>query len=248
MTTLRIIGLSVAIAGSAAIAAATVGSDRSGAESPHNACIAEVRVAVLRRAGPRNPGCWSVGPLSLGMTHEQIQAQLGPADAEGDLRSTSATGRAYHAAAYLLHGGPGLRVLQLTLAGDQLVRMTNNSPTISSGDCAVRLSPDTTEPDRDFPAYAKFDGIAVGDSAGVLPAKLGRLGLLNTSADRVSYWPTPLAFDIDPGRSDIVGFTVATNADALDAGAVVQLRAAQTPRGCTLRIVGLADAVPPAAH
>jgi hypothetical protein len=206
---------------------------RRAAQQRDTICQAQFGQAIARgTATGVAASCWRIGPIQLGMPEAAVEQRIGQAVASADRRtdgSASGPPRAFHATLHAFsstpgppvrHGRAALRLAELLYEKGRLIAIdTAPGARIDGGACPGRpsRSGDVTPVDvaaRGGPLL-RFAGVTVGDPLDALGRAFGRSPSGNRSRDWYSYLPVPISVDVDPDRAAIVGFTIATDAQAL---------------------------------
>jgi hypothetical protein len=181
------------------------------------ACEAKTRALVLD--GPHReipPDCWHAGPLRLGMTEKDVEAQIGP--------PAFSRNEPYYGAVYAYYLDPAINAGLKTnpVPADALAGIGKAGFLIAYkyGRAAMIVLPApisavippchaAPKPVRErqsikFPPSFKFLSIALGDSFASATRKLGPYRGTNASRDFFEYWPLPLEFAASGGAEGTV--------------------------------------------
>ena len=222
------------------------------ASSPPHAPTPSACAAQVRRADPARvaPGCWRVGPLTIGMARVEARRRIGDPDAAYEIDGALAGGPTrLHDEVYVfprdlaqrLAARPvaavDFKLLELTYDEDRLVRISNApGAKVSSPHCghaalstrAVSLQP------RAFAPFEQFAGVRVGEPMAQVRRALGSRSSTNRPGDFINYWPLPLTLATYDTRR-LSGFAVAETEGMSIQGAAASIDLDLDPVTCRTR-------------
>ena len=238
------------------IAASAAAASPRQPTSPDDAlCRIQFRRAVAGRpAADIAAPCWRIGAIALGMREAAVEQRIGRPVAATD-RSTTMPGphRVFHATLHAFSAMPGALVqngrarLRLTelLYDDGTLVAIDTAPgaridgfACPGGDTSSATAKEVEIDARTGPLL-RFATVEAGDPLAALERVFGRSPLGNRSRDWFTYLPVPIGIAVDPDRAVILGFTIATDDEALTSAAlsIVHL---QRDAACSLTAIQFA--------
>jgi hypothetical protein len=187
-------------------------------------CLTTIRSAVrYARTHYKDPEivpqkCWTLGPLTLGMSRKMVEAALGPPDMSATSQNTwQGKTVAVPMVSYIYRDGSGAALqsprhadqsfrLELAYDHDQLVALSEDAE--GNGPSCGALDRDGTKPERVGISSYKFYGVRPGRKIGQLSATFGKPLMINRGFDHLMYWPIPLDFS---GEDEIMEIRFASS-------------------------------------
>ena len=226
-----------------------------GAAPDPDACAGQIKrqVAHVRPAAPA--ACWRLGPVTLGMTQDEVASVLGPPDSEGEgppaTLPSKVDRKGYRDAYYLFprdlarrlaRGGAtparlDLRLLQVSYFQGRAVRMDSGPP------AEFRSTPCQGHPAEDiafggdaegFAPFRAFAGVREGDPITTLTHRFGKPNTVSTARDFYTYMPAPLTLGVDPEHKTVGSFSIGADTDAVFLGGMAHLEFTRTPATCRI--------------
>jgi hypothetical protein len=223
------------------------------------ACAAEIK-----RQGPSPPeaSCWRLGPVTLGMTAEEVTALIGPPDHETAGPAVNLPAKVdrtgYSNAFYVfprdlakqLARGPSkqvpIRVLKVAYFQGRAVQIATAPPAKMKSDrCGgMRVLEPTGGDAKGFGPFRSFSGVREGDDVAGLEARFGKNYTHNRSGDVFDYWPAPLTLGIDIEHSTVSSFSIGADEDAVSLGGWANLSLTHDPKTCRITHLSFVEEAP----